>query len=189
MTSRFARFQALAAVAIAAACFAPRASAGCLDIRTAPIMAPHLVSPQMRTIAFGDDDGDRASIVGMWKIQFILPGAGPMGKDLVIDDGFATWHSDGTELMNSSRPPVTGSFCMGVWKQTGRRTFSLNHWALSWDIDGTTFVGPTNITQVVTVFNDGDSYKGTFQITQYDKTGKTPQGGPSGVVVGTRIKP
>jgi hypothetical protein len=189
MSSTLARFHVFAGVAIAVACFAPHATAGCLDVRTAPIASLHSASPRVRTVAFGDDDNDRAPIVGLWKIQFILPGAGPMGEDVVIDDGYATWHSDGTELMNSSRPPVTGSFCMGVWKQTGRRTFSLNHWALSWSDDGSTFVGPTNITEVVTVYGDGDSYKGTFQITQYDKTGKTPLGGPSGIVVGTRIKP
>jgi hypothetical protein len=84
---------------------------------------------------------------------------------------------------------MTGSFCMGVWKQTGRRTFSLNHWALAWAADGVTFIGPMNVTEVVTVYGDGDSYKGTFQLTQYDATGTTPLGGPSGVVVGTRIKP
>lgn len=188
MNSR-TRLQALAIVAIAAAWFTPSARAGCLDIRTAPIAGLRASDPGVRTVAFADDDSNRAPIVGLWKIQFILPGAGPMGEDVVIDDGYATWHGDGTELMNSSRPPVTGSFCMGVWKQTGRRTFSLNHWALSWGADGTTFVGPANITEVVTVLNDGDSYKGTFQITQYDKSGKTPLGGPSGIVVGTRIKP
>ena len=85
--------------------------------------------------------------------------------------------------------PVTGIFCRGVWKQTGRRTFSLSHWALTWQADGMTFIGPANITEVVTILGVGDSYKGTFQITQYDQTGKTPLGGPSGVVVGTRIKP
>lgn len=52
-----------------------------------------------------------------------------------------------------------------------------------------TFVGPTHITEVVTVSGDGDTYKGTFQITQYDETGTTSQGGPSGIVVGTGIKP
>ena len=59
----------------------------------------------------------------------------------------------------------------------------------TWAADGTTFIGPANITEVVTILNDGDSYKGTFQLTQYDATGTTPLGGPSGVVVGTRIKP
>ena len=78
---------------------------------------------------------------------------------------------------------------MGVWKQTARRTFSLNHWALAWAPDGVTFVGPMNITEVVTVSGDGDSYRGTFQLTLYDPTGTTPLGGPSGVVIGTRIKP
>jgi hypothetical protein len=42
---------------------------------------------------------------------------------------------------------------------------------------------------VVTVSADGDAYKGTFQITQYDPTGTTSQGGPSGIVVATRIDP
>jgi hypothetical protein len=181
------RLQAFAAVAIATAWFTPGARAGCLDVRT--IAGLHASAPGIRTVAFSDEGNDRAPIVGLWKVQFILPGAGPMGEDIVIDDGFATCHSDGTELMNSSRAPMTGSFCMGVWKQTDRRTFSLNHWALMWDADGVTFVGPANITEVVTILKDGDSYKGTFQITLYDKTGKTPLGGPSGVVVGTRIKP
>jgi len=183
------RFHAFAAVAIAAAWLAPSARAACLDNRTAPIAGLHASDARVRTVAFADDDNDRAPIVGLWKIQFVLPGAGPMGEDVVIDDGYATWHSDGTELMNSSRPPITGSFCMGVWKQTGRRTFSLNHWALSWAADGVTFIGPANVTEIVTVLNDGDSYKGTFQFTQYDQTGKISLGAVSGVVVGTRIKP
>ena len=189
MTPTLARFDVLAGVAIAVACFAPRANAGCLDLRTAPIARLQAAAPHVRTVAFSDDDNDHAPIVGLWRIQFILPGASPMGEDVVIDDGFATWHSDGTELMNSSRPPITGSFCMGVWKQTGRRTYSLNHWALSWDTTGLSFVGPTHITEVVTVSADGDAYKGTFKITQYDTTGTTSQGGPSGIVVATRIKP
>src|SRR5689334_12271421 len=140
------RFQAFAAVAIAAAWFTPSARAGCLDLQTAPIAGLRASAPRLHTVAFADGDDDRAPIVGFWKIQFILPGAGPMGEDLVVDDGYATWHSDGTELMNSSRAPMTGSFCMGVWKQTGRRTFSLNHWALAWAADGVTFIGPMNVT-------------------------------------------
>src|SRR5690348_4421092 len=48
-------------------------------------------------------------ITGFWKITLTANGT-------VIDHGFAQWHADGTELMNSSRPPMTGSFCMGTWK-------------------------------------------------------------------------
>jgi hypothetical protein len=40
----------------------------------------------------------------------------------VIDDALATWHSDGTEIMNSSKPPISQSWCMGVWKTVGPRT-------------------------------------------------------------------
>jgi len=68
-------------------------------------------------------DGDRASapITGFWKIQLALP------DGTVIDQGYATWHADGTEIINSSRPPISGNFCMGVWKRTGRSTYKLNH--------------------------------------------------------------
>ena len=88
MTSTLARFRVLAGVAIAVACFAARANAGCLDLRTAPIARLQAAAPHVRTVAFSDDDNDRAPIVGLWRIQFILPGAGPMGEDVVIDDGY-----------------------------------------------------------------------------------------------------
>ena len=82
---------------------------------------------------------DSAAIVGFWKVQFKL------SDGTVFDDGYVTWHSDGTELMNSGRPPMTGNFCMGAWKQTGRSTYKLNHYALSWDPTGTTLIGPANL--------------------------------------------
>ena len=66
---------------------------------------------------------------------------------------------------------MTGSFCMGVWKQTGHRTFRLSHVALSWDSSGTTFVGPASIREVVTVDGRGQHYSGTFTVTQYDTNG------------------
>src|SRR5712691_1774031 len=52
-----------------------------------------------------------APITGLWKFQFALP------DGTVIDQGYVTWHADGTELINSLHPPITGSFCMGVWKR------------------------------------------------------------------------
>ena len=84
-------------------------------------------------------DGDRASapITGFWKIQLALP------DGTVIDQGYATWHADGTEIINSSRPPISGNFCMGVWKRTGRSTYKLNHFAMGWDASGTNLIGPT----------------------------------------------
>jgi hypothetical protein len=68
-------------------------------------------------------------------------------------------------------------------------TFSLNHFALSWDDSGKNFIGPANIRETVTVDRRGNTYAGTFTITQYLADGKTPAGGVSGKVNGTRINP
>jgi hypothetical protein len=131
---------------------------------------------------------DPAPIVGLWHMKFVVDNGTPDG--LVVDEGFTTWHDDGTELMNSGRAPMTGSFCMGVWKRVGPATFSLNHWALSWDDSGKQLIGPTNIREVVTVDRRGTTYTGTFTLTQYLPDGKTPAGDPAaGKVVATRINP
>jgi hypothetical protein len=110
-------------------------------------------------------DGESAAIVGLWKIEFVLP------DGTIFDSGYATWHSDGTELMNSGRAPMTGSFCMGAWKQNSDGTYKLNHFALSWDPTGTVFVGPANIRETITVDASGNSYKGKFVLNQYDTSG------------------
>src|SRR5262249_45448592 len=98
-----------------------------------------------------------------------------------LDAGYAQWHSDETEIMNSSRDPATSNFCLGTWKKTGHRKFKLNHFALSWDNSGSgkmctpdpgapsCFVGPTNIREEVFLDRSGNSYTGTVTIDQYDK--------------------
>jgi hypothetical protein len=202
------RIAAAVGAVLVTACFASAAFAGCGSFDSVPApngrqAAP--VAPQapgvngfkgvqfvqaaanatfLRTDWRWDDP---APIVGMWHIQFIVDNGTPEG--LVIDDGFATWHDDGTELMNSGRAPMTSSFCMGVWKRVGPATFSLNHFALSWDDSGAHFIGPANIRETVTVDRRGNTYTGSFSITQYDKDGTTKLGGVSGAVKGTRINP
>jgi hypothetical protein len=42
---------------------------------------------------------------------------------VVIDKSVVVWHSDGTEIMNSSRSAQDENFCLGVWKRTGERTY------------------------------------------------------------------
>ena len=66
---------------------------------------------------------------------------------------------------------MTGNFCMGVWKQTSHSTFKLNHFGLSWDPTGTTFIGPANIRSEVVVDRSKNSYSGTFTVDQYDTNG------------------
>jgi hypothetical protein len=143
---------------------------------------PHLrlVSYRLttRTIAARDDDHDQdrdrhVAIVGMWKVQFVSEGTTGIPDGTVIDSAYAQWHSDGTEIMNSGRPPITSSFCLGVWKKTGESTYKLNHFALSWDPTGTVFVGPANIREDVTVDDQGNSFSGTFTIDQFDTKGNT----------------
>ena len=121
--------------------------------------------------AFVQVSESNAVITGLWKFAFIAKGNPNIPDGAPIDTGYATWHADGTEIMNSGRAPMTGSFCMGVWKQTNHNTFKLNHIALSWDPSGTTFVGPANIREVVTVDHSGNAYSGTFSLTQYDTNG------------------
>ena len=84
--------------------------------------------------------------------------------------GFAQWHSDGTEILNSSRPPATSNFCLGVWEKTGPSSFKLNHFALSSDLNGN-MIGPANIRESVTLGPQGTTYAGTFSIDQYDTSG------------------
>jgi len=127
------------------------------------------------------DDGN-PTIVGLWQVTFTSAGndVDPLfiPDGVPLDQGYAQWHSDGTELMNSSRDPATGNFCMGVWVSSGPRTYRLNHVALSWDNTGkfctppagspSCFVGPANIREQVTVDPHGDTYTGWVTITQYN---------------------
>ena len=133
-----------------------------------------------------DGDSDLAPIVGLWKFKFVSKDSPGIPDDAVIDEGYVTWHSDGTEIMNSGRAPSTGNFCMGVWKKTRHSTYKLNHFGLSWDPTGAFLIGPANIKEEVALDNKGNKYSGTFSITQFDTNGNT-LGHVTGVVTAERI--
>ena len=122
-------------VAIFGTILAPRASAGCGYFPEDKPARPGHVKLGLKPASFvlidKDDDSD-AGIVGLWKVKLVSKNSPGRPDGVVIDAGYATWHSDGTEIMNSGRAPLTGSFCMGVWKRTGCDTYKLNHFALSW---------------------------------------------------------
>jgi hypothetical protein len=136
---------------------------------------------------------DHDPIVGMWHATFTAQGneAGPP-DGTPIDNALVTWHSDGTELMNSARPPQDGDFCMGVWKKTGRNTYELNHFA--WMGNDTTNApsgignpqGPTRFFEEITLSPDGKHYTGHFTLDAYDTNG-TQVAHIIGVTNGTRI--
>ena len=112
-----------------------------------------------------------APIVGLWSFKMVAKDSPGIPDGTPIDAGFAQWHGDGTEIMNSSRPPATSNFCLGTWEQVGHRTYKLNHFAISSNLDGTP-IGPARIREEVTLDDDADRFTGNFSIDQYDKTGK-----------------
>jgi hypothetical protein len=136
---------------------------------------------------------DADPIVGMWHVTFTAQGntVGPP-DGTPIDNALVTWHSDGTELMNSARPPQDGDFCMGVWKKTGSNKYKLNHFA--WFANDTANApggvgnptGPTRILQQITLNADGNHYSGTFALDAYDTSG-TQVAHIVGVIAATRI--
>lgn len=111
-------------------------------------------------------------IVGFWKVKFISEGNTGIGipDGAVIDNGFAQWHDDGTEIMNSSRDPATGNFCLGVWQKSGPFSYELNHYALSWDPSGN-FIGPAQIREDIVLNHRANQYEGTFTLDQYSPSG------------------
>jgi hypothetical protein len=138
-----------------------------------------------------DHGNDDEEIVGFWRITLISEGnsgnPAPFNPpdDVPIDHGFAQWHSDGTEIMNSNRVPSTGSFCLGVWKKVGTRHYKLNHFALAFD-DGV-HQGYDNIREDIVLSRDGDSFSGSFVVAKYDINGNSIVG-IKGKIVGTRVK-
>jgi hypothetical protein len=117
-----------------------------------------------------DDSRDHDRIVGLWKVKMVSEGSDGIPDGTVIDDGFAQWHSDGTEVTNSLFDPATGDTCYGVWKKTGRSKYSLNHFGLAWDRNGV-FLGTAQIRQEVVINRRGNRFEGTFSIDQYDLSG------------------
>jgi hypothetical protein len=135
-------------------------------------------------LAAGQEDSDDR-IVGFWKVKFLSEGNPGIPDGTVIDNGFVQWHGDGTEIMNSSRPPATGNFCLGVWQKSGSSSYELNHFALSFDPTGN-LVGPAQIREHVTLNHKANQYEGTFTIDQYDVSGN-PRAHVAGKVTATRI--
>ena len=125
--------------------------------------ARHRSSFVARTV--WDDD----PIVGFWKVKLVSKGNAGIPDDVVLDAGYSQWHSDGTEILNSSREPETQSFCLGVWNKIGHSHYKLNHFAISW-ANGA-LLGPANIREDVTLSHDGNTFTGTFTIDQYDQAG------------------
>ena len=145
----------------------------------------------------GDDDRDGASIVGMWHATLTSHGSdSDLPEGTPVDNALVVWHGDNTEITNSYRPPQDGNFCMGIWKQTGKYTYKLNHFAWfsnaydptdpnAWSEIGPA-QGPTQFVEEITLSPDGNHYSGTFTLDGYDTSGNVAVH-IVGVLSGTRI--
>jgi len=154
--------------------------------QTSPTLRSAVYRPaeEGRFLMISDDGGwpGNAGIVGMWRFQLLAPDG-----TTVVDDGYAQWHSDGTEIQNSGvHAPDTGNFCLGVWQQVGPNKYRLNHFPLGWTGTGG---GGTNhpavaiqLTETVKL-TDNDHITGTFTLTAYSWDGS------DGLNVGSMLGP
>ena len=106
---------------------------------------------------------NNTSIVGLWYVNYTSGGQ-------PLYESFDQWHSDGTELENPNLAPATGPLCVGVWKQTGARTFKLHHVGWNFDINGNS-LGTFTLDEKNTVGPNGQTYHGTFDLKFYDVDG------------------
>jgi hypothetical protein len=145
-----------------------------------------------RFLLTGDDGGwpGEAGIVGMWRFQLLAPDG-----TTVVDDGYAQWHSDGTEIQNSGlHAPITSNFCLGVWKQVGRDKYQLNHFPLAWDPTGKSPANAIQITETVKL-TDENHFTGTFTLKVYvwtstdslDVAPSKPVATVTGTITATRV--
>jgi hypothetical protein len=124
-------------------------------------------------------DSDDASIVGLWHIQFLV-------GDQTIQEAYQLWNVGGTEVHNPNVDPRTGNVCLGVWKRKASRgTYKLAHRVWSYDANGT-FLGTINLSETVTLHNQGTTHTGSFTLDFYDPSGNFVVE-VKGSVVGERI--
>ena len=114
----------------------------------------------------GDNGNTKdSSIVGLWHTTFLFDGG-------VWDEAFEQWHSDGTETaLDNAVPPLLGNVCLGVYKQSGPRTYKLRHLAWNWDPSGAPLAGTFLLLMTVTVDPHGDTFSGNWVSDSFDVLG------------------
>jgi hypothetical protein len=187
MESAFKKITAALAVALVGVILTATANAACGDVsKPGASLQPQSWQGMGAGSASRLQVSENAdAIVGFWQVTLTAEGNPGPPDGTVIDKGFSQFHSDGTEILNSSRPPVTQSFCLGVWKKVSPGHYKLNHFPISWD-QNSNFVGVANLREDLFLSRDGKSFTGTFTIDQYDQSGNT-LAHLIGVVSATRI--
>jgi hypothetical protein len=181
---------------ILGALFVSNAVAGCGDLSlngpfklVDPLVQAKASAPRVESANPDQRSGSSASMVGMWKIQYISKGNTGHNPSIpdgaLINFGFTEWHSDGTEIENSAGVPG-GGFCLGVWGQTGYLTFELNHFPIAFDPMTGDVANYVNLREQNTLSPSGDSFTGTFTEDIYDPKGNHVDH-LTGTIAATRI--
>jgi hypothetical protein len=188
MQSTFRKMTAAVGVVVAGALLAATASAQCGTLGQ-PSGKIHKQAWHRGSgaVALVETAADLDPIVGMWHIQQISKGSEGIPDGTVVDNGISQWHGDGTEILNSSRVPASGNFCLGVWQNVGASEYKLNHFGIGWDPSNTSApLGYANIREDVFLSADGNSLSGSFLIIQFDESGNV-LARLQGLVKGKRI--
>jgi hypothetical protein len=130
----------------------------------------------------GDPFASDATIVGLWDVKFI-------SDNVVVDEGFDQYHSDGTEILNDTPPPATGNVCLGIYKTPATRSIKLRHPSWIYDPTNTFVIGRATILEQITLDRGGNSFTGTFTIQFRDLDGNPIAPDFSGQLRGDRITP
>ncbi len=152
--------------AIASCGYSGKPTAGIMIPQSWPEASDSVASLMLVANQQGADD----RIVGFWKMTLVAEGNAGIPNGTVIDAGYTQWHGDGTEIINSSRPPATGNFCLGVWQKSGPSGYTVNHIALAANENGQ-LIGPAQIRENVALDQKANHYDGTFTLDQYDFSG------------------
>jgi hypothetical protein len=99
------------------------------------------------------------AFVGLWDVKLYSQGQ-------LFDEGFDTFHSDGTEILITQDNPITENVCPGVWEQTGPATIKVKHPSWYFDNSGN-LLGTVIIYETLTLDCD-DSFHGTSVEVVYD---------------------
>ena len=120
------------------------------------------------------------SIVGLWHVTYL----NPHGTEFF--QSFEQWHSDGNEIEVADLGP--GVLCQGTWTQSAPGIVQLFHVGWNFDLSGN-LIGFFTETQTNTVSGDGKSYRGNFDLKNFDLQGNPDPnlGEQTGTLSATRI--
>jgi hypothetical protein len=169
MTSKSHGIVAGAAFVLLSTVLAPVANADCgysaIPQLTAAVL-PAQSSPDLTHAMEADQREGRldfASIVGLWHITVTANGQ-------VFRQGIETFHRDGAEVLNDTGAPSGGNVCLGVWIQTGPRTYKLKHPFWTFDSAGN-LTGSAVIREQITLDQHGQTFSGNATVDILDLSG------------------